>query len=92
MGQGLRIAKSCGVGHRCGLDPVLLWLWCRPTAAAQIQPLDWEPPYAMGATLKKQTNKQTKTTQMSIRRTVAGLPHEILYKVKINYLELHLTT
>ena len=27
---------SCGIGHRCGLDPVLLWLWCRLAAAAPI--------------------------------------------------------
>ena len=27
-------------------DPVLLWLWCRPAAAARILPLDWELPYA----------------------------------------------
>ena len=27
---------SCGVGHRCSLDLVLLWLWCRPAAIAQI--------------------------------------------------------
>ena len=27
------------VGHRCGLDPALLWLWCGPAAAVQIQPL-----------------------------------------------------
>jgi len=32
---------SCGVGHRCGLDPVLLWLWYRPAATALIQPLAW---------------------------------------------------
>ena len=25
---------SCGVGHRLGLDMVLLWLWCRLVAAA----------------------------------------------------------
>ena len=25
-GQGSGIAVSCGVGHRGGLDPVLLWL------------------------------------------------------------------
>ena len=24
------ITMSCGVGHRCALDPTLLWLWCRP--------------------------------------------------------------
>ena len=29
---------SCGVGHRCGSDPELLWLWCRMAAAALIQP------------------------------------------------------
>ena len=37
---------SCGVGCRCGLDPVLLWLWCRLAATAPIRPLAWEPPYA----------------------------------------------
>ena len=41
---------SCGVGHRLGLDPVLLWLWYRPVAIALIHPLAWEPPYATGAT------------------------------------------
>ena len=44
---------NSGVGQRHGLDPVLLWLWCRLAAAALIQPLAWEPPYAMGAALKK---------------------------------------
>ena len=34
-------------------DLALLWLWCRPTATALIQPLAWEPPYAMGSALKK---------------------------------------
>ena len=28
---------------------MLLWLWCRLAAAAPIQPLAWEPPYAAGA-------------------------------------------
>ena len=44
---------SCGGGCRCGPDPVLLWLWCRPAAVALTQPLAWEPPYATGAALKK---------------------------------------
>ena len=35
------IAVSCGVGHRPGKDPTLLWLWCRLVAAAPIQ-LQWE--------------------------------------------------
>ena len=47
---------SCGVGHRCGSDPVLLWLWCR--LAAPIRPLAWEPPYAGGAALEKAKKKK----------------------------------
>ena len=48
---------SCVVGCRHGLDPALLWLWRRPAAAALIQPLAWEPPYATGEALKRQTKK-----------------------------------
>jgi len=52
---------SCGVGCRCSSDPVLLWLWHRLAAVASIQPLVWEPPYAVGAALRdKQTDKQKK--------------------------------
>ena len=52
---------SCGVGRRCGLDPVLLWLWCRLAATAPIGPLAWEPPYAAEAAqemAKRQKNKK----------------------------------
>jgi len=44
---------TCGVGHRCGSDPTLLWLWRRPVATAPIRPLAGEPPYAKGAALEK---------------------------------------
>ena len=49
---------SCGVGHRCDSDPALLWLWCRLAAGALIQPLDWEPPYAIGCGPKKKRKKK----------------------------------
>ena len=49
---------SCGVGHRRGSDPVLLWLWCRLAAIALIQPLAWEPPYAAAVALKKAKEKK----------------------------------
>ena len=39
---------SCSVGGRCGLDPELLCLWCRPAAVTPIQPLAWEFPYDAG--------------------------------------------
>ena len=44
---------SYGVGHRCGSDLVLLWLWRRLVATALIRPLAWEPPRATGAAIKK---------------------------------------
>ena len=34
---------------------MLLWLWHRPAARAQIRPLAWEPPHALGEVPKKQT-------------------------------------
>ena len=56
-------------------DPALLWAGCRSqiwlgsgfavavprlAAPAPIRPLDWEPPYAVGAVLKKQKKKKKK--------------------------------
>ena len=49
---------SCGEGHRRSSGPVLLWLW--PAATLPIRHLAWEPPYAAGVALKKET-KQNKT-------------------------------
>ena len=50
---------------RCGLDPAWLWLLGRLAAVAPIRPLTWEPPYAEGAALKRQQNKQTKQSPAS---------------------------
>ena len=41
------------VGYRHGSDLALLWMWHRLAATELIRPLAWEPPYAMGAALKK---------------------------------------
>ena len=49
---------NCGVCRRHGFDPTLLWLWCRPAAAAPIPPLAWELPHAAGAALKKKESKK----------------------------------
>ena len=58
---------SCGVGSRCGLDPVLLWLWYRPVTTALIPPLAWEPPYAAGAAqeIAKKTEKKKKKEKIT---------------------------
>ena len=48
----------CGVGRRYDSDLALLWLWHRLAAAALIQPIAWELPYAEGAALKRQKKKE----------------------------------
>ena len=55
--KGSGVAMSFGVGHRHGLDPVLLWLWCRLAAPALVQHLAWELPYATGSALKSKKKK-----------------------------------
>ena len=57
---------SCVVGHKCGFNPQLLWLWHRPAATAPIGPLAWEPPYAVGVALKDQKNKKQNLTQIRL--------------------------
>ena len=38
----------------------MLWLWWRPAAVALIGSLAWELPFAIGAAINKQTNKNLK--------------------------------
>ena len=52
---------SYSVGHRHGLDPPLLWMWCRLAATAPIWPIAWELPYAKGVALKRHDQKKKKT-------------------------------
>ena len=65
---------SCDVGHKCGSDPVLLWLWRRPAATTLIGPLAWEPSYVVGGALK---SKKAKTTTTTTTKT----PHNKTYTV-----------
>ena len=59
---------SCSVGRRLGLDPELLWLWCRRAAIAWIQPIgSREPPYATGTALKSQAKQNKKTPAESMK-------------------------
>ena len=67
---------SCGVGHGWGLDPSLLWLWCRPAAAALIQTLSLGTSICHGCGPIKQKIKKLKlklekkhTTKIHNRKT-----------------------
>ena len=64
---------SCGVGHRHGPDPMLLWLWCQPAATAPIGHQAWESLYARGAAIKRFKKKKKKETK----------------KIAFGYLEFH---
>ena len=50
------------MGRRRGSDLAFLWLWCRLVAVALNGPLAWEPPYVMGAALKRQKKRNKDTT------------------------------
>ena len=51
---------SSDIGHRCVLDPALLWLWWRLATVALISPLTRELPSALGAAVKKKKKKKKK--------------------------------
>ena len=55
--QGVPILAQKWCRLQMHLDPVLLWLWYRPAATVPIQPLAWEPPYALA--LKRHTHTHT---------------------------------
>ena len=54
----------CDAGRRHGSDLALLWLWCRPAVAAPIQPLAWEPPYAVNVALKSNNNNNNNNLEI----------------------------
>ena len=59
---------SCGVGPRRSSDPELLWLWCRPAAAAPNNPLAWELSYAVDVALKRERKKKRKKERKEGRK------------------------
>ena len=76
------VAVSGGVGHRFSSDPLLLWLWCRPAAAALIQPLAWELPCARGAAQKKQKKKKKKKSCPTVNLGRINYPPMLMVKPK----------
>ena len=74
---------SCGVGHRLGSDPVLLWLWLRLAAAAPIRPLGWEPPYASGATPPpKKDKKRRHSSDLTVNFFTVLNQHKLWYSAE----------
>ena len=51
------------MAQRKRIQPVSIRLWCRLAAAAPIQPLVWELPYAVGVVHIKKKKKKKKKIQ-----------------------------
>ena len=60
------------LSRRQGLDPTLLWLWCRLATTALIQALAWEPPHAVSAVLKSKRKKK-KNENCLVRRQIPNV-------------------
>ena len=81
---------SCGVGHRPGLDLVLLWLRCRLAATTPTGPLAGEPPYAAGGALKGFLKKQKKENLSSNNRADnSRITSSAQQSIKVHYILLH---
>ena len=76
---------SYAVGCRCGSDLSLLWLWHKLAAAAPIQILAWELPYATGVALKKRRKKKNPKTPLMMTITftdyLTGQPKLVDWKI-----------
>ena len=55
--KGSNVASSCRIGQRPVLDLALLGCGVGQWLTAPIQPLAWEIPYSMGASLERQKKK-----------------------------------
>jgi len=83
--NGLKIWFCCGVSCRHSSDLVWLWLWCALAAAAPIQPLAWEPPYARGMALKKYLKVEVTPWSMGCRMDA------VLTGMKITLISLYIS-
>ena len=80
---GSGIATSCSTGHRCSSDPLLPWLWHRPAAAAPIQLLVQEFPYAAHMAVKKKKKILEKDIKSQIQK-ILHIPSKIYNNNKSN--------
>ena len=90
--RGLRIRHChelwCRLQMWLHFNPVLLWLWCRPAAAAPapIWSLAWELPYAVGVSLKSKTNQPNKQTKKPKKKKPLPVRSLLSFELQITWL------
>ena len=69
------------------IHPLLLWLWCRPTAAVPIWPLAQELPYGTGTTvnIKKKKKEKDKEKEFVLSHWISNF-HEWLQHLGYSHL------
>ena len=70
------------MGHRCGLDPSLLSLWCRLVAIAPIRHLAWELLDTVGVALKRPKKKNL----VPSKAFLGSVCEEIVVLIKAGHL------
>ena len=68
---------------------MLLWLWHRPAAVAQIRTLAWEPPCAMGVALKKKDTRCPSAAVVKVYRVMRNCGP---VGKRLHFLEMHIET
>ena len=71
--------------------PAQLWLWRRPAAAAPIQYLAWELPYATGVALKRNEKKKERKKIFQTKKFVKYNRSAQTFYSNLKYLDLFQT-
>ena len=89
IGLKIRRCRELWCRLQTQLRSALLWLWRRSVATALIRPLGWEPPYAVGAALKKAKRQKQQQQQQKMRYHLGGNFNKLRFKkYKIRHVKV----
>ena len=74
VGYGSNVATSYSIGHRCGSDLALPWLWHRPEVAVPIQLLVWKLYMPQVSPSKEKKKKKENIQARLLPQTIKSSP------------------
>ena len=77
---------NCGVGCRRGLDPALLWLWCRPAGYSS----DSTPSLGTSVCLGRGPRNGQKKNLIQTKTSLLKIPWDLLFFKEEFYIELNI--